>query len=86
MKTFKIDDIGAIRINGRLTFLHRITELNKIDSSHYTGIAQGSPFTVEGGKKLGGGRNDWFLDWSALGGKSIYVRGIADAIQLIETA
>ena len=64
--TIKTHEVGGneIRVNGRLTmFARRITEVRNVRPGKWEGVANGSKFTIEGGKHAGGASNEWWLDW-----------------------
>lgn len=62
----------------------RVESFEKVAPGKYKGVAAGYPFTVEGGKALGGNRNEWFLNWGALGSGDVEVTGPRDALRVID--
>ena len=77
--------MALIKINGRAKFFNRIKSVTKIAAARYAveTYANGS-FHVEGGKKSGGGRNEWFLD--GFGSSPINCTSLLDALRCIDTA
>ena len=74
-----------VLVNGRHAITAgRITEINKIRKGHWAGYANGSKFTIFGGKSVGGASNEWFVRWAPLSDKDVIVNSAAEAIRLIE--
>jgi len=72
-----------LTINGHLQFSRSVAALKQTRPGHYEGATNnGTPFVIEGGKKFGGGRKDWFCDIS---GDSYNCTSIIDAIKLIDS-
>lgn len=78
--------LQAVEVNGRQIIVSRITEINKARPGHFHGIAQGSPFHIEGGKAAGGSPRDWFVSWDGVWTGSITAKSLTECIRLIEGA
>ena len=79
--------LNNIKINGREYTVSRITEITKLaDGYTFTGLANGSPFEIYGGKKSGGAANEWFVEWPAAFSSYIRATSLVDAVKLIEGA
>lgn len=75
---------GGISINGRTHYFQRIRCVTKTAKGKYAVETTIGPFTVEGGRSLGGSRRDWFLEspeWT----KPIDCVSLMDALRCIET-
>lgn len=78
--------MALIKINGRLQFFRRIETVTGSRGKFAVKAAHGE-FRVEGGKRAGGTRRDWFLDWSLDGEdfcKSIHCTSLMDALRVID--
>jgi len=75
-------------INGKIRYFSRLQGLQQIDRNHYVAIFTHGTYKIEGGKKLGGTRHDWFIDGqpgAALQG-TMNASGIIDALKLLDGA
>lgn len=78
-------NMDYVTVNGRnVTLAGKITKIEQVKRGKYQGVANGLPFTIYGGKVMGGARNEWFLDWDCYTG--VLCTSAADAIRLIEAS
>ncbi len=76
----------VIIVNGRnRVYTSRITEIAQTRPGHFHGVAQGSPFHIEGGRAAGGSPRDWFVSWDGLWTGYIGATSLTEAINLIES-
>lgn len=76
-----------VLVNGRRVILaSRISELKEWRKGHWDGYANGSKFTIFGGKSVGGASDEWFVYWPPLSDKDVLVTSAAEAIRMIEQA
>jgi hypothetical protein len=80
----KIGRLPVIRVNGRRILVNRIETLTADPSGgKWTGLANGKPFEIIGGKKAGGASNEWFVKWEGAF-DFINVRSFHEAVRCIE--
>ena len=78
-------DSVQIKINGRTHMFNRVRSLKKVAPAKWEAVATHGTYLIEGGKKAGGSRRDWFLDGSdetALRG-TIRCTSLTDALSLL---
>lgn len=81
-KSERAKELGGFVINGRMFFFHRISSFTKLGNGKFEAVRNGTTYRIEGGKKAGGSRTDWFIDadgWS----KSINCTSLIDALNVI---
>lgn len=72
-----------VKVNGRLRFFSRLSELRDLGGGKYIIVRHDVEYRVEGGKRAGGTRRDWFVDapgWA----KSIVCTSLMDAARMID--
>lgn len=77
----KKEDEQGITYNGK--WYSRITMVQSMGAGKYKIKATHGEYTLEGGRALGGARNDWFLEGSRIN-KHIVVSGLVDALNLLQ--
>jgi len=74
----------AVILNGRLLFYSRIRDFKKVAPGKYVGRRHDREFTIEGGRKLGGTRRDWFLEMPGYFDRALHCTSVKDALDLLE--
>ena len=75
-------DAQVVSVNGKKKFFPRIAAVTSLGHGRFKVIKTcGSAYIVEGGKKAGGTRSDWFVDGPLL--KSLRCTSLMDAIRCI---
>ena len=74
-----------LRINNRLKIYHRIRDVQDRGNGIFTVYIAGfdEPFIVEGGRRAGGRKTDWFVDGPGLS-RTIKATSLVDALNLID--
>lgn len=73
-----------IKVNGRKVYVSRIEEFKQTRPGHFEGVANETPFHIEGGRAAGGTSRDWFLDWGRLL-PNMRCTSLVNAINMIES-
>ena len=77
---------GLYWVNGHLTNVSRVTAVREVCPGRYAIETRHlGTWRCEGGRKLGGGPRDWFLDEGDDSKPYIKCTSLADAIRCIET-
>ena len=76
--------LNVVRVNGRDTFVNRITSLTQTRPGHFEGLAYGDRFHIEGGRAAGGSQRDWFVSWENAWEGYLTATSLVGAIKLIE--
>jgi hypothetical protein len=72
-----------IKVNNRLHSFGRIQSITKVSDGKYVIVATHGTYRVEGGRKLGGTRSDWFVEGGQIVGH-LNVASVAAAAKLID--
>ncbi len=75
---------GQFRINRRLYFFDRLTNLKQVSKSRWTVERRGVEYRIEGGRHAGGTSREWWLDGPQFNG-SIDCTSLVDALRVLET-
>jgi hypothetical protein len=73
-----------VKINGRHRFYDHLHDLEQVSSYEYTVYRNSTKYTIFGGKKAGGRRNEWFVEceqWR----DPIYTTSLVDSLKLLDT-
>jgi hypothetical protein len=77
--------MALVTINGRRRYFNRVSAVRLTAPGRYEVTTEHhGTFTVEGGRKAGGSRRDWFLE-SASWNRPIQCSSLMDAVRVIET-
>ena len=80
--------MALLKINGRLQFYTRVTEVRALRPGRYAVNSTIGGFFVEGGRPAGGTSRDWFVetaDGSMIwGGTALRATSLLDALKLID--
>lgn len=77
--------LSTLKINGRVYYPSRITEISEDGAGKWVGQASGYRFTIIGGRASGGASNEWFVQWDAdFGERFLSVTSAAAAVHYIE--
>ncbi len=77
--------LNTLKINGRVHYPRRITQISEANGGKWVGKASGYHFTIIGGRASGGAENEWFVQWDVDGGQRfVPVTSAAAAIRYIE--
>jgi hypothetical protein len=72
-----------IIVNGRKFWFDHISDLKHIAGGRWTVLRHGVEFRIEGGKRAGGTRRDWFLEGGNFNGP-IDCTSLVDALRCLE--
>ena len=75
--------MGTFKINGRTRFYRRITSVQKVKHAFVVATYHGE-YTIDGGKKGGGTRRDWFVEGTNIH-PAIACTSVLDALNLLDT-
>ena len=74
--------MSTVTINGRRRFFRRITSLKRVGAAFHVETFHGA-YTIDGGKKCGGSRKDWFVVGEHIN-PAIACVSVMDALRLLE--
>jgi len=61
-----------------------LSDFRSVGPGRFTVTRRGDAYQIEGGKRAGGGRGDWFLDGPAFN-QTIRCMSVRDALRLLDT-
>lgn len=82
-KSEKAAEYGMILVNGRMRFFSRISSFKSLGNGKFEATRNDVTYRIEGGKKMGGTRRDWFLD-SPNWNKAIVCTSLVDALNVVD--
>ena len=83
MTARNVKHMETLNINGRNHYSNILSNFERVRKGVYTVYRRDVEFTIEGGRALGGSRNDWFITGGAFI-KPLVCTSIMDAIRVLE--
>jgi hypothetical protein len=75
--------MATVTINGRKRHFSRITSVRRVGAAYHVETFHGT-YTIDGGKRCGGSRSDWFVSGAHIR-DCISCTSVLDALRLLET-
>ena len=74
---------GTLIVNGRRVYTNHLSTLTKTGHATWTVERYGDKYTIEGGKRAGGRRNEWYVDSPTWNG-SAHCTSLVDALRMLD--
>ena len=75
--------MAKIKINGRAYFFGRVISARSVGAAYHVETFHGT-YTIDGGKRGGGSRRDWFVTGEHIN-PAIVCTSVVDALRLLDT-